>query len=83
MASVEPVECDIIATLSPRQGKLERVRRQHLENWTMLTAPGQVVELLTNLTDVVKNKEPGVFSYRLYQEFDHTTGEGDLILVEK
>lgn len=43
----------------------------------------KVIELLTNLTDVVRNKEPGVFSYRLYKEFDQTTGNEDLILVEK
>lgn len=31
----------------------------------------------------MRNKEPGIFSYRLYKEFDQTTGNEDLILVEK
>ena len=31
----------------------------------------------------MRNKEPGISSYRLYKEFDQTTDNEDLILVEK
>ena len=43
----------------------------------------QVVELLTNLTEVVRDMELGVFSYRLYKDFDQAIGNEELILVEK
>ncbi|KAL3421019.1 hypothetical protein PVAG01_07464 [Phlyctema vagabunda] len=66
MATQFPEEVDIIATLTPRPGKIDRV-----------------AELLTNLTAVVQKKEPGVFSFHLYRDFDQEKGKEQLVLVEK
>lgn len=59
-------EVDIVAILTPHEGKQERV-----------------IELLTNLTETAKQKEPDLFSYHLYRDFDRETNQEELVLVEK
>ncbi|GAQ46936.1 hypothetical protein ANI_1_3436014 [Aspergillus niger] len=72
-------ECDIVAVLTPKPGKLDRVR---YPSWCR-QAFGLVAELLTKLTACVKKNEPGVLSFHLYKDFDRETGQEELVLVEK
>lgn len=79
-----PEECDIVATLSPKPGKLERVSSPSEGTILDLCADIiKVVELLTNLTAAVQKNEPDVFSFHLYKDFDAETGKEQLVLMEK
>ncbi|KAF3404577.1 hypothetical protein DPV78_003375 [Talaromyces pinophilus] len=62
-------ECDTIAILTPKQGKLDRFKK--------------VVELPTNLTASVLKNEPGVSSFHLFKDFDRESGKEELVLVER
>lgn len=89
-SSMASSECDIVAILTPHEGKQDRVSRPEAQTGnpdgrssSPLTYVPQVIELLTNLVEVCKQKEPDLFSYNLYKDFDRETGQEELVLVEK
>jgi hypothetical protein len=48
-----------------------------------LTELVQVVELLTNMTKVVKENEPKTLKYQLHREINKKTGVDDLVMLER
>jgi hypothetical protein len=43
----------------------------------------RVMELLSALTEAVREKEPGVISFHFYKDFDRESGNEELVLVER
>lgn len=80
-----PDECEIVAVLTPKHGKVDRVRLypHNLQNTGLRAVDIEVAGLLMDLTSAVKASEPDVFSFHLYKGFDAEKANEQLVLTEK
>lgn len=80
-------ELDIVAIISPKIGKVDRVSWSptlcsHSEK-RPTHEDGKVAELLTNLTKAVHKNEPGCLRYHLHREINSKDGSEDLVMIER
>jgi hypothetical protein len=78
-------QIDLIAIISPKAGKVDRVRTPTLCSLAtphLLTAHSQVVELLNQVSVYVKNNEPGTLRYEITREVNKKSGVEEVIMLE-
>jgi len=77
-------QIDLIAIISPKAGKVDRVRTPPYTLTTphLLTAHSQVVELLNQVSVYVKNNEPGTLRYEITREVNKKSGVEEVIMLE-
>ena len=77
-------QIDLIAIISPKAGKVDRVRTPPYTLTTphLLTPHSQVVELLNQVSVYVKNNEPGTLRYEITREVNKKSGVEEVIMLE-
>ena len=74
---------DLFAIISPKPGKVDRVRSEiRLPYPSSFTDPLQVVELLQEVSEYVKQNEPGTLKYEIHREVNKKSGAEQVIMIE-
>jgi hypothetical protein len=76
-------QIDLIAIISPKAGKVERVRITSLSSNPSLAHLSQVVELLNEVSKYVQNNEPGTTKYQINVEVNKKSGVEEVIMLER
>lgn len=74
---------DLIAIIYPKAGKVDRVRKPAHMAGFHITNTGQVVELLSEVSEYVKASEPGTTRYQITREVNKKSGVEEVIMLER
>ena len=78
---------DLIAIISPKAGKTDRVSRELSEltpQWVnRLKMYFQIVELLSEVSVYVEKYEPGTLKYQITREVNKKNGVEEIIMIER
>jgi hypothetical protein len=77
-------QIDLLAIISPKPGKADRVRifHGHYPQRDTFSTQVQVVELLQEVSEYVKKNEPDTLKYEINREVNKKSGAEQIIMIE-
>lgn len=82
-------QVDLIAILTPKAGKMDRVRNDNTRTCKM-TCPNadvlsfcQVIELIHGIAEYVQKNETGTLKYQMNREVNKKSGLEEIIMIER
>lgn len=76
-------QIDLVAVISPKPGKTDRVSSIVARRIGPLLTLLQVVELLQGVAEYVKKNEPGTNKYQITRSFNKQAGVEEVIMLER
>lgn len=77
-------QIDLVAIISPKPGKTDRVSSSTTPRTPLSSlTPPQVVELLQEVAEYIKNNEHGTLIYNITRSFNKQAGVEEVIMIER